>query len=91
MLTLCLCHCAKAACSVGAMDFSEYKLHFGVHIQAIRKTRGLTQEQVAEALGMDRVSIGYIEQGKRAPRLSTLYALARYYDVEMQDFFDFDS
>ncbi len=40
---------------------------------------------------MDRVSIGYIEQGKRAPRLSTLYALARYYDVEMQDFFDFDS
>ena len=38
---------------------------------------------------MDRVSIGYIEQGKRAPKLSTLYALSKCYGIEMQDLFDF--
>lgn len=38
---------------------------------------------------MDRVSIGYIEQGKRSPKLSTLHALARVYGVEVKDFFEF--
>lgn len=40
---------------------------------------------------MDRVSIGYIEQGKRAPKLSTLYFMAEVLDVEIKDFFDFQS
>lgn len=71
------------------MDFNEYMMRFSVHAQEIRRERGLTQEQVAEQLGMDRVSIGYIEQGKRTPRLSTLYALSQCYDIEMQAFFDF--
>ena len=38
---------------------------------------------------MDRVSVGYIEQGKRTPKLSTLYAMSECYDVEMQDIFNF--
>lgn len=71
------------------MDFAEYKLHFGAHLQSIRRSRGLTQEAVAESIGMDRVSIGYMEQGKRVPKISTLYALAQCYDIEMQDFFRF--
>ena len=69
------------------MEFYEYKIHFGANLQRIRRSRGLTQEQVAEIIGMDRVSIGYIEQGKRAPKLSTLFALSQCYDIEMQDFF----
>lgn len=71
------------------MDFVEYRLLLGTHLQSIRKSRGLTQEQVAEHLGMDRVSVGYIEQGKRTPKLSTLYAMSECYDVEMQDIFNF--
>lgn len=39
---------------------------------------------------MDRVSIGYIEQGKRAPKLSTLHALAQAYDVSVGSFFNFE-
>ena len=71
------------------MDFAEYRLLLGAHLQGIRKSRGLTQEQVAECLGMDRVSIGYIEQGKRTPKLSTLYALSKCYDVAMSELFKF--
>lgn len=55
----------------------------------LRKSSGLSQEAVGEAIGMDRVSIGYIEQGKRTPRLQTLYSLANLYNVSMQDVFDF--
>lgn len=56
----------------------------------LRKNCGFSQEDVGEALGMDRVSIGYIEQGKRAPRLQTLFALANLYGVEMKALFDFE-
>jgi len=69
------------------MEFSEYSHMLGHHIQQIRRSRNLTQEQVAELIGMDRVSIGYIEQGRRAPKLSTLFSLAQVYDVDMQEFF----
>ena len=62
----------------------------GWHLQAIRKSRGLSQEAVGELLGMDRVSIGYIEQGKRAPKLSTLYKMAIVYEVSMGELFDFE-
>ncbi len=61
----------------------------GARIQSIRKTRKLSQEEVGHLLGMDRVSIGYIEQGKRAPKLSTLHALSKVFDVDIREFFDF--
>lgn len=60
----------------------------GSHLQALRKERRLSQEAVGEALNMDRVSIGYIEQGKRSPRLQTLYALSILYGVPIKDLFD---
>lgn len=71
------------------MEFVEYRVMLGAHLQSIRRSRGLTQEQVAERLCMDRVSIGYIEQGKRSPKLSTLYALSECYEIEMQEIFRF--
>ena len=67
-----------------------FNLKLGKRLQSIRKERGLSQEDVAEVLHMDRVSIGYIEQGKRAPRLQTIYALAALYEVSVADVFDFE-
>lgn len=72
-------------------SFHTFQKQLGAHIQALRKARGLSQEQVGSLLDMDRVSIGYIEQGKRAPKLSTLYFMAEVLDVEIKDFFDFQS
>lgn len=71
-------------------SFQSYQKQLGAHLQRIRKTCGLSQEEVGNLLDMDRVSIGYIEQGKRAPKLKTLYAMARVYQVTMQDLFDFE-
>ena len=51
----------------------------------LRKARGLSQEQLAERLGMDRVSIGYVEQGRRSPKLATLYGIAEVLGISVSD------
>lgn len=48
-------------------------------------SRGLTQEQVAELLGMEGVSIVRVEQGRKTPRTSTLHRLSEIYDVHMAE------
>lgn len=70
-------------------NFRTFQKKLGARIQAIRKTRGLSQEKVGDLLEMDRVSIGYIEQGKRTPKLSTLYAMSIVFEVDVSDFFVF--
>lgn len=69
------------------MEFDEYKKQLGHRIQELRRSRDLTQERVAELLNMDAVSIGYIEQGRRVPRIGTLYKLSQLLDVDMEEFF----
>lgn len=45
-------------------------------IRALRKTRGMTQQQLADALGIDRASVSNYEIGRRQPRLSELEKIA---------------
>lgn len=64
------------------------QLKLGKRVQDIRKRKGYTQESLAAVSGLDRVSIGYIEQGRRAPQLSTLLILSKSLQVKLSDFFD---
>lgn len=50
-------------------------------IQELRKRRGLTQGQLAEALGTTRVTIARYETGERTPRLQTIEKLAAILQV----------
>lgn len=70
-------------------SYQYFLLQLGNRIQEIRMSCNLLQEDVAATLGMTRVAVGYIEQGRRSPKLSTLYALANLYKVDIRDFFDF--
>jgi len=60
---------------------------FGQQLAAVRKSRGMTQQELAEKLDISLVSIGYIETGKRWPRLSTLHRIAAVLNVQLADFF----
>jgi transcriptional regulator with XRE-family HTH domain len=64
------------------------QLKLGKRVQDIRKRKGYTQESLAAVSGLDRVSIGYIEQGRRAPQLSTLLILSKSLQVKLSEFFD---
>jgi transcriptional regulator with XRE-family HTH domain len=51
-------------------------MSLGRRIKERRKTLGLTQQQLAEALGVTPQHISVIEQDKRAPSLSSLARMA---------------
>jgi transcriptional regulator with XRE-family HTH domain len=60
---------------------------FGKRVAEVRKQRGVTQQQLAEAVGMSTVAIAYIETGKRWARLGTLSKMAKSLRVDVSDFF----
>lgn len=68
---------------------SEQKLMkaFGKRVAEVRKSRGVTQQHLAEQIGMSVVAIAYIETGKRWARLGTLNKIAKCLKVDIQELF----
>lgn len=62
---------------------------FGKRVGIVRRSKNLTQQQVAEATNMSVVAIAYIETGKRWARLGTLNKIARVLKVNISDLFVF--
>ncbi len=59
----------------------------GKKMKRIRKDRGLTQEEVADKIGVSRAYVGYIEQGRNAPSLEVLEKIARVLKTPINSFF----
>ena len=57
----------------------------GENLRRIRKEKGMTQEDICDALGLDRGYISSIENGKRNPTLSTLKKLADALKVHVEE------
>ncbi|WP_354505282.1 helix-turn-helix transcriptional regulator [Limibacillus sp. MBR-115] len=57
----------------------------GARIRETRKTRGLTQEELAERIDKAASTISEFERGNIMPHLSTLYAMAAALNVEPGD------
>jgi len=52
-------------------------LAFGAALRAARKHKGMTQEHLADAAGIDRTFPTLLERGLRTPTLGTLLRLAK--------------
>lgn len=50
-------------------------------LQALRKQKNLTQEEVAQALYVSRTAVSKWESGRGAPSIDSLMAIARFYGV----------
>lgn len=59
----------------------------GKKVQKLRKEKNLTQEDLAHELGISRVYMGYIEQGRESPSLKLLMKMARKFGVSVEDLF----
>jgi transcriptional regulator with XRE-family HTH domain len=57
----------------------------GDHIRDARNNRGLTQEGLAEAAGLDRKTINRVEQATHSPRLDHLLLIADALQVPLAD------
>ncbi len=56
----------------------------GLHLKTMRKSRGLTQKDLGDAIGQSAGSIGMYETGKRRPDHETLEAIADVFNVGIQ-------
>ncbi|SDS21961.1 helix-turn-helix domain-containing protein [Actinoplanes derwentensis] len=57
----------------------------GQRLRHLRKTRGMTLEQLSAAVGRAPSQLSLIENGKREPKLSVLQSIASALGVPMQD------
>ena len=60
----------------------------GSFLKELRKERGLTQEQLAETLGVSNRSVSRWETGTNMPDFDLLMQIARYYDVTVEEILD---
>lgn len=65
------------------MDEAQFLKNIGFRIQYFRKTRGLSQEELAEQSGLSYSTVSHIESTTSYPlSLLSLYRLAKVLEVE---------
>ena len=61
------------------------ELKLGANIAALRKAKGMTQEQLAAALGISPPAVSKWETGAAEPSTSNLLALAKLYGLSVDE------
>ena len=59
-------------------------------IEQKRRERGMTQQQLAAALGVSRQTIISLESGKYNPSILLAHAVARLFGAQIEDVFIFE-
>ena len=60
-------------------------MEFNEKLQELRKSRSLTQEELAKALFVSRTAISKWEQGRGYPNLDSLKEISRFFSVSIDD------
>ena len=66
------------------------KINIGKNIRELRRGRGLTQEQLAESMGVSFQAVSKWETGTALPDITMLPALAAYFNVTIDRLMSFD-
>ena len=59
-------------------------------VRDLRTERGLSQQELGDAMGVSRQTINSIEKGRYTPSLPLAIALARYFGKPVEEIFDAD-
>ena len=65
-------------------------MEFNEKLQALRKSRGLTQEELAEILFVSRTTISKWELGRGYPSIDSLKDISKYFSVSIDDLLSAD-
>ena len=65
----------------------DYKL--GRHLQKVRKSKDITQEELAEKIGTSQTWIAYIETGRYTPNMKMFQKIAKALGVQVKDLIPF--
>jgi transcriptional regulator with XRE-family HTH domain len=61
-----------------------------LNIKYLRKKKGLTQDQLADKIGVNRAMIGSYEEGRAVPKLSAIRTLAHYFSESIDSLINID-
>ena len=59
-------------------------------IEAIRKERGIRQEDFAKAVGVSRQTISSLETGRYNPSILLAYKIAKHFGMTIEEVFVFE-
>ena len=68
-------------------SIEEVYKEIGKRIIIARKAKNMSQENLASESDIDRSHMGFIEQGRRKPTLSTLYKIANSLNIPLEVLF----
>ena len=57
----------------------------GQNIKYLRKSKGLTQEDLANKIGVNRAMIGSYEENRAVPKLSVMQIIAHYFSISIDE------
>ncbi|WP_413214759.1 helix-turn-helix domain-containing protein [Paraburkholderia kururiensis] len=80
-------HEAPTAAMPITTEERDFFIALGERMTQFRKARGITQVQMAEALGVSQQTIQAYEVGRRRIQVSTLPVVARTLSVSLEDLF----
>lgn len=60
-------------------------------VKQLRATRGLSQADLARALGVSRQTVNSIETGRYLPSLPLAITVARFFGTTVEEVFDVDA
>lgn len=69
---------------------ADFKSGVGTNIKLVRKTKGITQEELAEIIGIHPRQLSKIETGDHFPSCKTFEKICMALDIEPKTLFDFE-
>ena len=59
---------------------------FGIELKKLRESNGLSQNKLAQQLGVSQATVGMWESGKRDPSFPVLRTICEFFDVSADQF-----
>ncbi len=59
-------------------------------LEELRKARGISQEELADALEVSRQTIGSLERGRYNPSILLAFRIARYFGLAIEEIFIYE-
>lgn len=64
---------------------SKFKKHFAQELKKARKSKKMSQEELAHEAGLHSAYLGHLETGKYMPTIFVVWKISRALDTRLQD------
>lgn len=68
-----------------SLEVKTMTIEFANRLAELRKNKGLSQEELADKLGVSRQAVSKWERGEASPDTDNLIELARIYDISLDE------